>query len=98
MEHKSVGNIFPLTAYLSRTASDIGLINKMALNERERRVLELDQAGKTNAEIAHALGLHSSAVSRYRKIALKKLQQAQQDLAWAKQIGFNGPEAVGAGA
>ena len=60
----------------------------MALNERERRILELDREGKTNSDIAYTLHLHSSAISRYRKTALKKLQQAAEDLNWAQKVGI----------
>jgi len=85
---KNVGNIFLLTVYLSKATSIFNSINKMALNERERRVLTLDKEGKTTSDIAHKLQLHRSAISRYRKTALKKLQQATKDVEWAKAKGI----------
>lgn len=58
------------------------------LTDFERKVLELSGRGSTDYRIARDLSSDVSTVSRSRKNALRKLAEAEQDLAWARSLGF----------
>jgi len=58
------------------------------LTEKERRILELAAKDLSDYKIARHLGSDPPTVNRSRKNALLKLRQAEQDLAWAKKLGY----------
>jgi len=58
------------------------------LTDFERKVLELSRRGSTDYRIARDLSSDVSTVSRSRKNALRKLQEAEEDLVWARSLGF----------
>ncbi len=60
----------------------------MSLTERERQILRLNRRGMSDYRIARHLGVDAPNVTASRKNALRKLEQAKQDLAWAQQIGI----------
>ena len=48
-------------------------LNNKNLNARERQILELVKAGKSNAQIARELYLSESTVKQHLRLAYKKL-------------------------
>ena len=58
------------------------------LTDFERRILEHFKRGLTDYRIAKKLSTDTPTVSRSRKNALRKLREAEEDLAWIKSIGF----------
>ncbi|TET20071.1 hypothetical protein E3J74_04480 [Candidatus Bathyarchaeota archaeon] len=56
--------------------------------EKERRILELAAKDLSDYKIARHLGSDPPTVNRSRKNALRKLREAEQDLAWAKELGY----------
>jgi len=59
------------------------------LTEREREILLLRQQGLSDCKIARRLNLHVQSVHDSRKNALKKLREAEEELAWAKKIDLS---------
>jgi len=63
------------------------LIRKMGLlTDFERQVLERSNRGLTDYRIAKQLSTDIPTVSRSRKNALRKIREAEEDLAWVKSI------------
>jgi DNA-binding NarL/FixJ family response regulator len=60
---------------------------RMSLTERERVILQLHNQGLSDYKIARKINTDPPSVTRSRKNAQKKLQEAQTDLEWAKKIG-----------
>lgn len=67
------------------------------LTERERKILELHKQGLSDYKIARTLNVDPPSITQSHRNALKKLQEATLDLAWAKEIGIIKPEAAGVG-
>ena len=61
----------------------MGLLTKF-----ERRVLQLTLEGSSAYAIARKLGKDPPTVYRSLNNARRKLQEAEKDLEWAKQLGF----------
>lgn len=61
----------------------------MNLTERERIILQLAKQGLIDYRIARKISTDPPSVTRSRKNAQKKLQQAKNDLEWAMKIGVN---------
>ncbi len=59
----------------------------MSLTEREKEILRLRQQGLSDYKIGRKIGADPPNITASRKNALRKLQRANEDLAWAKQIG-----------
>ena len=59
----------------------------MSLTERERAILRLRAEGLSDYRIAQRLRSYPVNVSRSRKSALRKLEDARVDLEFAKEIG-----------
>ncbi len=58
----------------------------MALTERERKILRLHAEGLNDYRIAKKLKMEAPNVTRSRINALKKLQSAKDDLAFANNL------------
>jgi len=58
------------------------------LTEKERRILELAAKDLSDYKIARHLGADPPTVNRSRKNALRKLREADQDLMWARELGY----------
>jgi transcriptional regulator len=69
------------------TASDA-----LGLTEREIAVLQLRSQGLTQQAVARRLKISQAAVSSFETNAYRKLQDAQQMLAFASQSGIVLPE------
>jgi DNA-binding CsgD family transcriptional regulator len=61
----------------------------MSLTERERTILELHKQGLSDYRIARKINTDPPSVTRSRKNAHKKLQDAKTDLEWAEKIGIH---------
>ena len=59
----------------------------MSLTERERVILQLARQGLSDYRIARKINTDPPSVTRSRKNAHKKLQEAETDIEWAKEIG-----------
>jgi DNA-binding CsgD family transcriptional regulator len=62
----------------------------MSLTERERVILQLSGQGLSDYRIARKINTDPPSVTRSRKNAHKKLQDAKTDIAWAEKIGILG--------
>jgi DNA-binding CsgD family transcriptional regulator len=60
----------------------------MSLTERERVILQLARQGLSDYRIARKINTDPPSVTRSRKNAQRKLQDARIDLAWAEKIGI----------
>jgi DNA-binding CsgD family transcriptional regulator len=60
----------------------------MSLTERERVILQLSGQGLSDYRIARKINTDPPSVTRSRKNAHKKLQDAKNDIAWAEKIGI----------
>jgi DNA-binding NarL/FixJ family response regulator len=60
----------------------------MSLTEREKQILKLAMQGLSDYKIARKLDVDPPTVARSRKNALKKLQHAQEDLNYARSVGW----------
>ena len=60
----------------------------MCLTERERQILKQVTHGLSDYKVARQLGVDPPTVTRSRKNALRKLNEAEKDLDWAQQIGW----------
>ncbi len=60
----------------------------MSLTEREKEILKLSQTGLTDYQVARHIRADAANVTASRKNALRKLEEAKQDLAWAQQNGI----------
>ena len=58
------------------------------LTNFEREILVYSKRGLTDYKIARELSNNIPTVSRARKNALRKLKEAEEDLAWAKSLGI----------
>jgi DNA-binding NarL/FixJ family response regulator len=58
------------------------------LTEFERKILELSTHGSSDYKIAKKLSVDPPTVSRSRKNALRKLQEAEEDIAWVRSLGL----------
>jgi len=58
------------------------------LTDRERTILLLVAKELSDYRIARDLGADPPSITRSRKNALRKLKEAEQDLAWARQLGY----------
>jgi DNA-binding NarL/FixJ family response regulator len=59
------------------------------LTERERRILMLFKKGLNDYRIAKELkDVAPSSVKKSRENGIRKLQEATEDLNWAKQVGI----------
>ena len=63
----------------------------MSLTERERTILQLARQGLSDYKIARKINTDPPSVTRSRKNAHKKLQEAETDIEWAKKIGIKSP-------
>jgi DNA-binding CsgD family transcriptional regulator len=59
----------------------------MSLTERERVILQLARQGLSDYRIARKINTDPPSVTRSRKNAHKKLEEAITDLEWAARIG-----------
>jgi DNA-binding NarL/FixJ family response regulator len=59
----------------------------MNLTERERKILQFAQQGLSDYKIARKINTDPPSVTRSRKNAHKKLEDAKADLEWAEKIG-----------
>jgi DNA-binding NarL/FixJ family response regulator len=64
----------------------------MSLTERERTILQLARQGLSDYKIARKINTDPPSVTRSRKNAHRKIQEAKTDLEWAEKIGI--PEAM----
>ena len=69
--------------------SDREIEDIMSLTERERVILQLSGQGLSDYRIARKINTDPPSVTRSRKNAHKKLEQAMTDLEWAKKIGIS---------
>jgi DNA-binding CsgD family transcriptional regulator len=60
----------------------------MSLTERERTILQLSRQGLSDYKIARKINTDPPSVTRSRKNAHKKIQEAKSDIAWAQKIGL----------
>jgi len=60
----------------------------MSLTERERMILQLARRGLSDYKIARRINTDPPSVTRSRKNAHKKLEDAKMDLEWAEKIGI----------
>lgn len=60
----------------------------MCLTQRERQILEMITQGSSDYKVARQLGIDPPTVTRSRKNALRKLNEAEKDIEWAEQIGW----------
>jgi transcriptional regulator len=58
----------------------------MALTEREKAILRLKADGVSDYRIARKLKMETPNVTRSRKNALKKIEQAKADLEFANRL------------
>jgi DNA-binding NarL/FixJ family response regulator len=61
---------------------------RMSLTERERMILQLARQGLSDYKIARKINADPPSVTRSRKNAQKKLEEAETDIEWAKKIGI----------
>ena len=61
---------------------------RMSLTERERMILQLARQGLSDYKIARKINADPPSVTRSRKNAQKKLEEAETDIEWAKNIGI----------
>lgn len=59
----------------------------MSLTERERVILQLSGQGLSDYRIARKINTDPPSVTRSRKNAHKKLEEAVTDIEWATSIG-----------
>ena len=59
----------------------------MSLTERERVILQLARQGLSDYRIARKINTDPPSVTRSRKNAHKKLEEAVTDLEWATRMG-----------
>ena len=59
----------------------------MSLTERERVILQLVGKGLSDYKIARKINTDPPSVTRSRKNARKKLEEAKRNLEWAERIG-----------
>ena len=59
----------------------------MSLTERERMILQLAGKGLSDYKIARKINTDPPSVTRSRKNAHKKLEEAMTNLEWAARIG-----------
>ena len=57
------------------------------LTEREKTILQLKAKGLSDYRIARKLKADATNITRSRKNALKKIEQAKADLEFAKKVG-----------
>jgi DNA-binding CsgD family transcriptional regulator len=69
--------------------SDKEIEVRMSLTERERTILQLARQGLSDYKIARKINTDPPSVTRSRKNAQKKLQDAKKDLKWAVQLGLH---------
>ncbi|MBM4400608.1 MAG: hypothetical protein FJ045_01515 [Crenarchaeota archaeon] len=67
--------------------SDKQIEVRMSLTERERMILQLARQGLSDYKIARKINTDPPSVTRSRKNAQKKLEEAMTDLEWATKIG-----------
>jgi DNA-binding NarL/FixJ family response regulator len=67
--------------------SDKEIEARMSLTERERTILQLARQGLSDYKIARKINTDPPSVTRSRKNAQKKLEEAMTDLEWATRIG-----------
>jgi DNA-binding CsgD family transcriptional regulator len=60
----------------------------MSLTERERIILQFSKQGLSDYKIARKISTDPPSVTRSRKNAYKKLNQAKTDLELAQELGF----------
>ena len=60
---------------------------RMSLTERERVILQLARQGLSDYRIARKINTDPPSVTRSRKNAHKKLEEAMTDLEWATRMG-----------
>ena len=78
-----------LIAYLSKYTVNFNPLTKMGLlTPLERQVLELIIDGNSAYAIARKLEKDPPTIYRARDNARKKLEEAEKDLEWARQLGF----------
>jgi len=58
------------------------------LTDREREILELAHQGLSDYKIARKLDVDPPSITVSRKNALKKLKKAEEELKWAREIGY----------
>ncbi len=58
------------------------------LTPRERQILERAAQNLSDYKIARELNCDPPSVTRSRKNALRKLRAAEQELTWAKELGY----------
>ena len=58
----------------------------MSLTERERLILQLVGKGLSDYKIARKINIDPPSVTRSRKNARKKLDEAKRNLEWAERI------------
>ncbi len=58
----------------------------LALTERERKILQLNAEGLSDYQIAKKLKIETPNVYRARKVSLKKLDRAREDLSFADSL------------
>ena len=58
----------------------------MSLTERERMILQLAGKGLSDYKIARKINIDPPSVTRSRKNARKKLDEAKRNLEWAERI------------
>ena len=61
----------------------------MSLTERERVILQLARQVLSDYRIARKINTDPPSVTRSRKNAHKKLEEAKTDLEWAQRIGLS---------
>jgi DNA-binding NarL/FixJ family response regulator len=67
--------------------SDKEIEARMSLTERERMILQMARQGLSDYKIARKINTDPPSVTRSRKNAQKKLEEAITDLEWATKIG-----------
>jgi DNA-binding NarL/FixJ family response regulator len=63
--------------------------NALGLTEREKLILRYNSRGYSDYRIGRELRVTVETVGRSRRNALKKLERAEADLAFARKIGLN---------
>jgi len=63
-------------------------LNSQMLTSRERRILELCKQGLSDYKIARELDVDPPSITASRKNALKKLKEAEEELTWARELGY----------
>jgi DNA-binding CsgD family transcriptional regulator len=69
--------------------SDREIESVMSLTERERVILQLSGQGLSDYKIARKINTDPPSVTRSRKNAQKKLEEAAADLEWAARLGVS---------